>query len=345
MNASPDFLKFIGCLGLPITSQNLAFFTDLYVNFTQFYVEPQDSFEMKLIKWKRFYDASSFPLQMSTTHDILETTPSTDFDYADAVNTQANIQQPLLSDVSPPPQHQPCKISSTPPLSPTTTPPSPQLISTNAQLPHELVPIQNTQNCYQNFILKNDVEKQAPPDNMVEHIEIMASSLNENTEVIASQGKNIAQMKQIYDDNKTKIPKPKPRKRKRVDVNNTETENETENETGTTLLGPGRPTKDDALLREANENDDDETFGQSQMAMREVQLLSSNGTIRKKIKILTKYPKDIKCFAIKHYASYEYVAKARKEALEKIKEQRSILKSLQYIETNIEPYIKDMASF
>jgi hypothetical protein len=176
MNASPDFLKFISCLGLPITSQNLAFFTDLYVNFTQFYVEPQDSFEMKYIKWKRYYDASSFPLP---THELLETTPSKDFDYVDAINTQANIQQPLLSDVSPPQHQPPCKISSAPPLSPTTTPPPtspPQLMQTNVQLPHELVSIQNTQNCYQNFTLKN--EKQAQPlDNMVEHIEVMATSL------------------------------------------------------------------------------------------------------------------------------------------------------------------------
>lgn len=103
-------------------------------------------------------------------------------------------------------------------------------------------------------------------------------------------------------------------------------------------------TKDDALLREANNNDDSDN-NNAQMAMREVQLLSHNGTVRKKIKILTKYPENIKCFAIKHYTSYEYVANERKKALEKIKELRTTLKSLQYIETNLEPYIKDMSAF
>jgi hypothetical protein len=81
------------------------------------------------------------------------------------------------------------------------------------------------------------------------------------------------------------------------------------------------------------------------MTIREVKLLSHDGTVRKKPKILTKYPHDIKCFAIKHYASYEFVAQKRKKTLEKIKQYRNTLKALQYIETNLEPYIKDMSNF
>jgi hypothetical protein len=185
---STDFLKLIGYLGLPLTAQNLAFFTDLFVNFTQFYTEQEDSLEMKFIKWKRFYDAISFPLQIPATHEILETTAHTDLDYVDAINTNIDIEQPLLSNVSPQ-DHQPCQIASTSSSPQTTTPPptSPQLVPTNVQLPHELIPIQQSQNCYQNFILKNDADKQT---NMTEHIEIMATSLQAEAEAVpCSQGK------------------------------------------------------------------------------------------------------------------------------------------------------------
>jgi hypothetical protein len=163
-------------------------------------------------------------------------------------------------------------------------------------------------------------------------------------------------MKEIYNESKPKpVAKPRPRKRKRANVTDetelilqTETKTKTEipvdseiTPKHTAVLGPGRPTKDDALLREANYDSDNNP----QMAIREVQLLSHNDAVRKKIKILTKHPEDIKCFAIKHCASYEYVAIQRKKALEEIKELRNTLKSLQYIETNLEPYIKDMSAF
>ena len=109
---SPDFLKFIGYLGLPLTTTNLAFFTDLFVNFTQFYSEHNDSLEIKFIKWKRFYDASSYPLQTSPTQNLLETT---EFTYIDTINTGTeHISQPYsTANVSPQAdqpqqQQQPC---------------------------------------------------------------------------------------------------------------------------------------------------------------------------------------------------------------------------------------------
>ena len=222
---SPDFLKFIGYLGLPLTATNLAFFTDLFVNFTQFYSEPNDSLEIKFIKWKRFYDASSFPLQISPTQNLLQTT---EFNYIDAINTDTeHISQPywtvdVLPQASPPtptsPQaeQQPCdhQINAPPPPTPTSPP---QLVENNIQLPHKLISIQNSENCYQNFILKNEDEAAA---NMTEHIEIMATSLDQQPPPISSKGKNITQMKEIYKENKSKqIPKPRPRKRKRVSPN------------------------------------------------------------------------------------------------------------------------------
>ena len=148
---------------------------------------------------------------------------------------------------------------------------------------------------------------------MAEHVEVIATS-KQQQQPSSSKEKNILQMKEIYAASSKAKPVPKPRssrKRKHVEIG-TETES--------TMQGPGRPTKDDALLREANNQDDSEDSGNNnhtQMHMREVQLLSNSGGVRKKIKILTKYPEDIKCFAIKHYASYEYVATQRKKTLEK----------------------------
>ena len=70
-------------------------------------------------------------------------------------------------------------------------------------------------------------------------------------------------------------PKPIPRKRKRKE------------ETDDVTIKPGRPTKNTAMLRDAkNEesgNDDD-----TQYTLRDVQLLTGNGTIRKKTKTVNK---------------------------------------------------------
>jgi hypothetical protein len=100
---SPDFLKFIGYLGLPLNASNLAFYTDLFVNFTQFYSEPDDSLEIKFIKWKRFYDASSFPLQILPEFNCTNTVMDTDNSPHSTVN------------VSPQAEHQPCDHQVYPP--------------------------------------------------------------------------------------------------------------------------------------------------------------------------------------------------------------------------------------
>ena len=125
-------------------------------------------------------------------------------------------------------------------------------------------------------------------------------------------------------------PRPIPRKRKRKE--------ETGEEDVT--IGPGRPTKDTAMLRDAKNkesgNDDD-----SQYTLCDVQLLSGNGTLRKKTKLLTKNENDIKCFSIRHYAALEYIAE-KKKAFAIIKYQRQKLKKLNYLEQNTLKDIKDV---
>ncbi|CAB3977407.1 Hypothetical predicted protein [Paramuricea clavata] len=249
-----------------------------------------------------------------------------------------------------------------------------QLKPISTQLPDALT--QYNQDLFQNFTLEpptkpttrstdhadetfgRDEQSTAPisPDNTmypttiiptIDNIEILETSIkqdpHEPNEITSSdaatyndsttptplihRGKNIEQMKANYQNESIK---PKPRKRKR-DPND--------------KIPHGRPTKDSAMLRDATHvekteldlgSDDD-----SQLAIREVQLLSSNGSIRKKFKLLTRHDKDNQCFHIKHYASLEYIAENKKTAFETIKQQRTKLKNLNYLEQNTLANIKE----
>jgi hypothetical protein len=102
-----------------------------------------------------------------------------------------------------------------------------------------------------------------------------------------------------------------------------------------------RPSKDTALLRDAK-NEDSGNDDDSQYTLCDVQLLSGNGTLRKKIKLLTKNENDIKCFSIRHYAALEYIAEKKKKAFAIIKHQRQKLKKLNYLEQNTLKDIKDV---
>jgi hypothetical protein len=141
-------------------------------------------------------------------------------------------------------------------------------------------------------------------------------------------------MKEIYSGEKSgsKPPKPAPRKRKRK-------EDEPENEKVVTI-GPGRPSNDDAFLRDAQKEEESGPNDDSLYAIREVLLLSGNGTIRKKPKLLTKQSdSDMKCFSIKHFASLDYIAEKKRKAFLIIKKQRQKPKTLNYLELNT---LKDM---
>ena len=323
----------------------MAFLTDLFVNFTQFSNGTNDSLEAKFIKWKRFYDASSYPLNITnpTQQDLLEYINtdtqeiSQTFPIVDVLQqTDQRCDYQITLSSPPPPPPVPPQTPTSPPL---------ELVDNNYQLPNDLITIQNSADCYRNFTLENLNKQQVATKTMPKHIEIIATS----SPPPQSKGKNIAQLKEIYKQKnetpeqeeetpkrkKKETPKPRPRKRKHVPPPSCETTETVEIETKPSPpIGPGRPTKNDALAREEANSDCDST----QMTIREVKLLSHDGTVRKKTKILTKYPNNIKCFAIKHYTSYEYVANKRKKY-------RNTLKALQYIETNLEPYIKDMSNF
>ena len=145
-------------------------------------------------------------------------------------------------------------------------------------------------------------------------------------------------MKEIYHSEEksgSKPPKPAARKRKRK-------KDEPENETVVTV-GPGRPTKDDALLCDAQNEEESGHDDESIYAIREVLLLTGNGTIRKKTKLLTKQSdSDMKCFSIKHFASLDYIAEKKRKAFLIIKKQRQKLKTLNYLELNTLKDMKDI---
>jgi hypothetical protein len=292
---------------------------------------PCNSFAEKFILWKRFYDEFK-----DTQQQILNT-----------------------------------HLFSTPPKDPR------QLKTSTVQQPDELQQINSEDNLFQNFILKNDnptkpdppqtqsaetpshnqqttydladiVENNTIMDGVTESIEVLEQSVVQKPDSPVNtppptptspphRGKNLQQKKIIYqanDEGKPESeskPRPIPRKRKRKE--------ETGEEDVT--IGLGRPTKDTAMLRDAkNEesgNDDD-----SQYTLCDVQLLSGNGTLRKKTKLLTKNENDIKCFSIRHYAALEYIAGKKKKEFAIIKYQRQKLKKLNYLEQNTLKDIKDV---
>ena len=318
---NPEFSHFVNYMGVKLTEHNAQIYSDLYRNFAGWSSPPnQDySFAEKFIGWKRFYDEYK-----ETQEQVINT-----------------------------------NLFSTPPTDPRV------LKTANVQLPHDLR--QLNANTFQHFILQNDPQtSQTPTDDGCsgcskepQNLSIMdANVLNEiaqqNAEIIeevlqqseiphssvetpqypnvenSSQGKNIAQMKAIYNSEK----KPASRKRKRKEPQQNEVEN-VENVEKVTVIGPGRPSKNDGLLRDAqNEegcNNDDESI----YAFRDVLLLTCNGTIRKKTKLLTKQSdRDMRCFAIKHFASLEYIAEKKKKSFAIIKKERQKLKTLNYLELN-----------
>jgi hypothetical protein len=102
----------------------------------------------------------------------------------------------------------------------------------------------------------------------------------------------------------------------------------------TVIVGPGRPTKNDGLLRDA-QNEENSADDEAIYAFREVLLLTGNGTIRKKTKLLTKQSdRDLRCFAIKHFASLEFIAEKKRKSFAILKKERQKLKTLNYLELN-----------
>ena len=93
---SPEFLTFIGYLDFPITTSNLAYLTDLFVNFTQFPNQAGVSIAEKFIKWKTFYDRSSLQLQIPPQEDTYQLSPIQDDAYS-LLNTDAASLQHIFT--------------------------------------------------------------------------------------------------------------------------------------------------------------------------------------------------------------------------------------------------------
>jgi hypothetical protein len=325
---NPEFTHFANYMGVQLTEHNLQIYSDLYHNFVGWPSPNQEySFAEKFISWKRFYDEYK-----ETQEQIINT-----------------------------------NLFATPPTDPRT------LKTVNVPLPHDLQQL-NT-NTFQHFILQNnpqplqtptgscsDCSKESPPpppqpqnlsimdvDTLNEiasqHVEIIEEVLDQTaptpltdpTNIPASdtivfsssQGKNITQMKAIYNEKKNPDTKTKSRKRKRKapQQNNVD-------DNPTVIVGPGRPTKDDGLLRDA-QNEENSSDDEAIYAFREVLLLTGNGTIRKKTKLLTKQSdRDLRCFAIKHFASLEFIAEKKRKSFALIKKERQKLKTLNYLELN-----------
>ena len=317
---NPEFNYFVNYMGVELTEHNVQIYSDLYRNFAE-WSSPSlgNSFAEKFIGWKRFYD------------DYKETQQQ-------VVNTN---------------------LFTTPPRDPRV------LKNANVPLPHDLRQLNNAS--FQHFILQNDPQpsqtptdgcsdcsKEPPQDLSFMDAKILNEITQQNVEIlevlqqseiildnpqhhiaspsveISSQGKNIEQMKAIYNSEK-KPAKPASRKRKRKEPE----QNKEENEKVTVVVGPGRPSKDEGLLRDAQNEEDSNNDDESIYAFREVLLLTGNGTIRKKTKLLTKQSdRDMRCFAIKHFASLEYIAEKKKKSFAIIKKERQKLKTLNYLELN-----------
>ena len=322
---NPEFIHFTNYMGVQLTIQNVQIYSDLYHNFVGWpSPNPEYSFAEKFISWKRFYDEYK-----ETQEQIINT-----------------------------------NLFAIPPTDPRT------LKTVNVPLPQDLQQL-NTEH-FQHFILENnpqplqtptdscsDCSKESPPQPQnlsimdpntlqeiaSEHVEIIEEVLQQSNDksidivnnpeipksynpgkTIPTQGKNITQMKAIYGK---KTPK-KSRKRKAPQV----IEEGELITTPTVIVGPGRPTKDDGLLRDAI-NEEKSLDDEAIYAFREVLLLSSNGTIRKKTKLLTKQSdRDLRCFAIKHFASLEFIAEKKRKSFAIIKKERQKLKTLNYLELN-----------
>ena len=326
---NPEFTHFANYMGVQLTEHNLQIYSDLYHNFVGWPSPNQEySFAEKFINWKRFYDEYK-ETQEQIINTNLFTTPPTDPRKLKTVNVplphdlqqlNTNTFQHFILQNDPQPLQTPtgsCSDSSkeSPP------PPQPQNLSIMDVGTLNEIASQHVE------IIDEVLEQSAIPLSSIPN-----PSPNPTSGLITlsnSQGKNITQMKAIYNENKKPDTKTKSRKRKRKAPQQNDVD-----DNPTVIVGPGRPTKDDGLLRDA-QNEENSSDDEAIYAFREVLLLTGNGTIRKKTKLLTKQSdRDLRCFAIKHFASLEFIAEKKRKSFALIKKERQKLKTLNYLELN-----------
>ncbi|CAB3982346.1 Hypothetical predicted protein [Paramuricea clavata] len=310
---SNNFTRFVDYLGFNLNDTNYTAYQDLYRNFEQFCLGNTSSFELQFIRWHQQYTCT--PPQTPPTGVVIPT-------------PQPPSPLPDLS-LLPDPLHLPIKLATLPgaecfntftlenrtqPTSETstttTTMPAPTTETTNNTLEQALFETLDSAELQ----TMNDNIGNIPPN--LEQVDISdLISPRPAPKLGLGVGKNIEKLK---DDYAAKTPK---RKRSKSGVR-----------------GSGRPTNDISTMRMNDESEDQKN--NAALALREVQLLTSGGEIRKKCPIYTRHPYDIKCFAIGHYSSFEMVAEKRKKALEKIKKHRETLSKLNYIESNLLPLVE-----
>jgi hypothetical protein len=360
---NPNFIMFVNFMGIDLSMDNMAIFTDLFVNFTGFIPQfPCNTLAEKFILWKRYYDEYAVQQQQLNNTNTFNMAPKDPRQLKPQIKIESKLAQlndekhtfqnftfetTKTKDQTPPPIHNspPAyemdsnievleeNIVSTllteittrnEPQLPYTTPPAETIIPSIIVNPGMLIAAP---------------ERPPPPPykSPVGDVVVVAT-VHEPPK--PHKGKNIAQMKIILAENKPQRPTPKKRKRKPEPEPELLEDAEEER---TPTIPPGRPTKDHALIRMAK-NEDSGNDDEPQYDLVDVCLLSGGGAIRKKIKLLTKNDGDIKCFAIRHYASLEYIADKKKKAFNKIKNQRQKLKKLNYLEQNTLKDIKDVKS-
>ena len=360
---NPEFTHFTNYMGVQLTITNLQIYSDLYNNFIEWpSPDPTYSFAEKFISWKRFYDEYK-ENQEQIINTNLFATPPTDPRTLKTVNTslpqdlqQLNTDtfQHFILENNPQPSQTP--TDSCTDYSKDSSSPQPQnlepimdvntlhdIASQHVEIIEEVLQQSNpTQE-----ILPNDPNTQSyqatihPKPSIIKISPPIANTSNPTPlqpqilppyepitlqptiyrpgKTIPTQGKNITQMKAIYGKKKSRKRKASP---------------QDEIINPTVIVGPGRPTKDDGLLRDA-QNEENSPDDEAIYAFREVHLLSSNGTIRKKTRLLTKQSdRDLRCFAIKHFTSLEFIAEKKRKSFAIIKKERQKLKTLNYLELN-----------
>ena len=97
----------------------------------------------------------------------------------------------------------------------------------------------------------------------------------------------------------------------------------------------GRPTSGEALTKIANELDSNELSTQSLI------LLALDGSEKKKKTILTCSKETIELYNLKQFSCYDFLGEARKKALDTIKEQKTILEHILYIEKIVTQHVEE----
>ena len=97
----------------------------------------------------------------------------------------------------------------------------------------------------------------------------------------------------------------------------------------------GRPTSGEALTKIANELDSNELSTQSLI------LLALDGSEKKKKTILTCSKETIELHNLKQFSCYDFLGEARKKALDTIKEQKTILEHILYIEKIVTQHVEE----